>query len=143
MCFNLRTKDSIIIFMTLNIIDPESSILQPYDLQAQFLKVLTHPARLAILKILQDGEHCVCHMEAHLGLRQAYISQQLSVLRQVGLIQDRRDGWNIFYRVTDPRVYAVIDAVQKITGQNLPEVSRQTVSCNCPQCSSQGVVREK
>ena len=129
--------------MTLNIIDSELSILQPYDLQAQFLKILTHPARLAILMILQDGEHCVCHMEAHLGLRQAYISQQLSVLRQAGLIQDRRDGWNIFYRVTDRRVYDVIDAVQKITGQDLPAAHQHTVTCNCPQCSSQGAVGEK
>jgi DNA-binding transcriptional ArsR family regulator len=143
MCFNLSLVDRTIIFMTLNVIDTESNILLPYDLQAQFFKVLTHPARLAILMILQDGEHCVCHMEAHLGLRQAYISQQLSVMRQAGLIQDRRDGWNIFYRVTDQRVFAVLDVVQKITGQDLPEISRQTVSCSCPHCSAQGAVGEK
>ena len=58
---------------------------QPYEAQAQWLKVLTHPARLAILNILRDGEHCVCHMEAHLGYRQAYISQQLMVLREAGI----------------------------------------------------------
>ncbi len=118
-------------------IEPQTDILQPYDQQAQFLKVLTHPARLAILMILQDGEHCVCHMEAHLGLRQAYISQQLSVLREAGLILDRRDGWNIFYRVIDRRVYDVLDAVQKITGPGLPPAHRQTVTCSCPQCSAQ------
>ena len=73
---------------------------QPYEAQAQLLKVLTHPARLAILDILRDGEHCVCHMEAHLGFRQAYISQQLMVLKEAGLIQDRRDGWNVFYHIS-------------------------------------------
>lgn len=40
---------------------------QTYDSQAQIFKVLTHPARIAILEILRDGEHCVCHMEAYLG----------------------------------------------------------------------------
>ena len=49
-------------------------------------------------------------MEAYLGSRQAYISQQLAVLHEVGLILDRRDGWNI-YRVINPQIYAVLDAV--------------------------------
>jgi DNA-binding transcriptional ArsR family regulator len=140
MCFNPKTAGIIIIFIALNIIDPESKLLKPYDVQAQFFKVLTHPARLAILLILQDGEHCVCHMEAHLGLRQAYISQQLAVLREAGLIHDRRDGWNIFYSVADQRIYDLLDAVQKITGQSLREIHQQNVTCNCPQCSSQTVL---
>lgn len=111
--------------------------LQPFEAQAQLLKVLTHPARLAILNILRDGEHCVCHMEAYLGFRQAYISQQLSVLRDAGLVQDRRDGWNIFYRVADVRIYEVLNAVCRITGQSEPEVKKPAVACTCPHCSSQ------
>jgi DNA-binding transcriptional ArsR family regulator len=108
---------------------------RPYELQAQIFKVLTHPARIAILGILRDGEHCVCHMEAFLGFRQAYISQQLSVLREAGLIQDRRDGWNIFYRVTDSKIYAVLDIVQKMTGQDSNQVEKSSVVCNCPHCN--------
>lgn len=108
---------------------------QAYHLEAQIFKVLTHPARIAILEILRDGEHCVCHMEAHLGLRQAYISQQLSALRKAGLIQDRRDGWNIYYRVVNPQIYQVLDAAQNITGQTRPKASGAVV-CPCPLCSS-------
>jgi len=110
---------------------------QAYDLQVQIFKVLTHPARLAILEILRDGEHCVCHMEAYLGFRQAYISQQLAVLRDAGLVQDRRDGWNIFYRVADVRVYEVFDAVRRITGQGEPVVKQPKLPCYCPKCSDQ------
>jgi len=92
------------------------------NLQVQIFKSLTHPVRISILDILRDGEHCVCHLEAYLGFRQSYISQQLSVLREAGLIQDRRDGWNIFYRVVEPRIYEVLDAVRRITGpENLIE----------------------
>jgi DNA-binding transcriptional ArsR family regulator len=109
---------------------------QPYEAQAQLFKLLTHPARLAILNILRDGEHCVCHMEAHLGYRQAYISQQIAVLRQAGLIQDRRDGWNIFYRVTDPRIFSVLDTIQLMTGQPAASFQREGVVCPCPHCSS-------
>ena len=116
--------------------DPAIEV-QPYEAQAQMLKVLTHPARLAILNILRDGEHCVCHMEAHLGLRQAYISQQLMVLREAGLIQDRRDGWNVFYRVAEPRIFAVLSAVEQIipTG-NSSSGERPGVVCPCPKCSA-------
>jgi ArsR family transcriptional regulator len=109
---------------------------QPYEAQAQLLKVLTHPARLAILNILRDGEHCVCHMEAYLGFRQAYISQQLMVLREAGLIQDRRDGWNVFYRVADPRVFAVLDAMEQMVAPSTEAVQVLPKGvCSCPQCS--------
>lgn len=129
--------------MDLNIIAEQEIENLSYDLQIQIFKVLTHPARLAILEILRDGEHCVCHMEAHLGFRQAYISQQLSVLREAGLVQDRRDGWNIFYRVTDDRIYEVLNAVRRITGQSEPEVKKPIVPCTCPRCSSQANIGPK
>jgi len=117
-----------------------------YEAQTQLLKVLTHPTRLAILNILREGEHCVCHMEAHLGLRQAYLSQQLAVLREAGLIQDRRDGWNVFYRVAEPRVFEVLNAVnQMVAPAAVPLATLATlatlttpapVACPCPKCNS-------
>ncbi len=114
--------------------------IQPYEEEAQLLKLLTHPARLAIVDILRDGEHCVCHMEAYLGYRQAYLSQQIAVLREAGLIHDRRDGWNIFYRVTDQRIYTVIDTIQSMTGKRPATFQREGIICPCPHCSSE---REK
>jgi DNA-binding transcriptional ArsR family regulator len=110
---------------------------QSYEAQAHLLKVLTHPARIAILNILRDGEHCVCHLEAHLGLRQAYISQQLMVLRDAGMIQDRRDGWNVFYHVAEPRIFAVLTAVEQIIApENTDSTHRSAVVCPCPKCSA-------
>jgi DNA-binding transcriptional ArsR family regulator len=136
MFFYPLVSRGIIVFKVLNMINDPSVDIQPYEAQAQMLKVLTHPTRLAILNILRDGEHCVCHMEAHLGLRQAYISQQLMVLREAGLIQDRRDGWNVFYRVAEPRIFAVLSAVEQIvvpdTANSLP---RPVVVCPCPKCN--------
>lgn len=123
--------------MVLNMVNNNSVETQPYEAQAQLLKVLTHPARLAILEILRDGEHCVCHMEAYLGFRQSYISQQLSVLREAGLIQDRRDGWNVFYRVIEPRIFEVIKAVeQMIAPERISREERPDVSCSCPKCTT-------
>jgi DNA-binding transcriptional ArsR family regulator len=115
--------------------EPKSDIL-PYEAHAQVFKLLTHPVRLAILDILRDGEHCVCHMEAHLGCRQSYISQQVAVLREAGLIQDRRDGWNIYYRVTDARIFSVLDTIQLMTGQPRAAIQSDGIECPCPHCNS-------
>lgn len=110
-----------------------------YELQAGLFKTLMHPARLAILDILRQGEECVCHMEAALGYRQAYISQQLMTLRKAGLVEDRRDGWNIYYRVTRPDIYTVIDAMNEFVGQR-PVLAAQSTrlksgKCSCPKCN--------
>jgi ArsR family transcriptional regulator len=105
---------------------------------ARLFKALMHPARLEILDTLRDGEECVCHMEAALGYRQAYISQQLMVLREAGLVEDRRDGWNIFYRVTDTQVYALVDTAQRMTGDTRAAIRRKpakSAPCPCPRCN--------
>src|SRR5512143_1126673 len=112
--------------------------MSAYDDSAKLFKALMHPARLEILEILRDGEHCVCHIEAALGQRQAYISQQLSVLREAGLVQDRRDGWNVHYRVTKPQVFALLDIANAMVGGVRPTAQRMRAmpNCSCPQCSS-------
>lgn len=106
---------------------------------AALCKLLSHPSRLAILQILREGEECVCHMGAALGLRQAYISQQLMVLRQAGLVADRREGWNVYYRVTKPEVYALLDAAFAVAEPaharfGTPLVPSQPAACPCPKC---------
>ena len=105
---------------------------------SRLFKVLMHPARLEILEILRQGEECVCHMEAALGYRQAYISQHLMVMREAGLVDDRRDGWNIFYRVTEPRVFALVDQARVIVGTPArPAKTRgRSPACPCPKCAA-------
>ncbi len=99
------------------------------------LKALAHPARLAILEALRQSEACVCHLEALFGWRQAYLSQQLMVLRAAGLVADRREGWNVYYRVARPEIYAVLDALDQAVPntESLPHPAFLS-SCACPQC---------
>jgi DNA-binding transcriptional ArsR family regulator len=104
--------------------------------EEQLFKVLSHPARLAILDELRRDEACVCHLEAKLGYRQAYLSQQLSVLRDAGLITDRKDGWNVYYRTADEALYQVLDAARKF--MKIPEMDLQLEplkDCPCPKCT--------
>lgn len=109
----------------------------PYRSQSGLFKILAHPVRLSILEILRDGEQCVCHMEAMLKRRQAYISQHLTVLREAGVLADRRDGWNMYYRVIKPEIFAVLDAMNTING-NPVKIKHQhaKTDCPCPKCQS-------
>jgi DNA-binding transcriptional ArsR family regulator len=78
---------------------------------SEFLKALSHEARLVILCLLTEGEKSVTEIEQTLGLRQAAVSQQLARLRADDLVNARRDGKNIYYSLARPEVRAVIDAL--------------------------------
>ncbi len=109
-----------------------------YDSQVKLFKALMHPGRLAILDVLRAGEACVCHMEAALGFRQAYLSQQLMVLREAGLVDDQRDGWNVYYRVSKPEVFSVIDAARATLGDHKATAVPAIIPyCACPHCTGE------
>jgi len=103
---------------------------------ANIFKALMHPARLSILEILRDGEQCVCHLEAVLGCRQAYISQHFMVLREAGLVEDRRDGARIFYRVIKPEVFDLVEYANTLSGVTPLHIKTDKLSdCPCPKCN--------
>jgi DNA-binding transcriptional ArsR family regulator len=103
---------------------------------ANIFKALMHPARLSILEILRDGEQCVCHLEAVLGCRQAYISQHLMFLREAGLVEDRREGTRIYYRVIKPEVFNLVDAAIRMSGiKPFEQKNTKVDDCPCPRCN--------
>lgn len=112
--------------------------MDAYKKETNLLKTIAHPTRLAVLAILRDGEQCVCHMEAMLGLRQASISQQLMILRQSGLVEFRRDGLNMYYRVVKPEIFSVLDAVNSASGQTVTSITHThaNTDCPCPKCNT-------
>lgn len=78
---------------------------------SDFLKALSHEARLVILCLLVDGEKSVTEIEQALKLRQPAVSQQLARLRADNLVDTRRDGKNIYYSLSRPEVRQIIDAL--------------------------------
>ena len=65
------------------------------------LKAMGHPVRLRILAMLRDGELCVCQMTALLGLATSTVSAHLADLKRAGLLNERKDGRWVFYRLVD------------------------------------------
>ncbi|RIA34906.1 ArsR family transcriptional regulator [Ectopseudomonas oleovorans] len=84
------------------------------DAAGQLLKALANPDRLLLLCQLSQGERNVSELEAQLGIQQPTLSQQLAVLRREGLVETRRDGKQIFYRISSPAALAVIETLHRL-----------------------------
>lgn len=80
---------------------------------SEFLKALSHAARLVILCVLIEGEKSVGELEQMLKLRQPAVSQQLARLRADNLVETRRDGKNIYYSLARPEVREIIAALHR------------------------------
>lgn len=78
---------------------------------ADFLKALGHEGRLMILCSLAARERSVTELEQLLGQRQAAVSQQLARLRLEGLVETRREGKAIYYRLSDGRARRMLDLI--------------------------------
>lgn len=84
------------------------------DSAGQLLKALANPDRLLLLCQLSQGERNVSDLEALLGIQQPTLSQQLGVLRREGLVETRREGKQIYYRISSPEALAVISTLYQL-----------------------------
>jgi len=113
--------------------------LSPEERLSRIFRAISAPARVQILAAIGKGEACVCHLEALLDLRQAYISQQLMEMRDADLVDTRRDGRYIFYRLTEPELLDLLFDIGKLFG--IPTEEIETLlntdplpQCCCPDC---------
>ncbi len=80
----------------------------PINQISDLLREISAPSRMRILLAVGKEEVCVCHLEATLGMRQAYLSQHLMALRKAGVLITNRDGRFINYRLANPRTLDLI-----------------------------------
>jgi ArsR family transcriptional regulator len=108
------------------------SLPADYEAAAERLRLLAHPARLQILDELRRGEACVCYLQDILNRPQAYVSQQLRVLREAGVLGSDRDGLNVFYSLTDPSLLGLLEEALGPAGPD-----RELRICPCPSCTDE------
>jgi ArsR family transcriptional regulator len=77
--------------------------------KAKIFRALSDPARLNILDFLRDGEKCVCEIIPHVKLIQPVVSRHLKILKESGILRDRKDGNRRLYSVTDQSIFKVVD----------------------------------
>lgn len=81
---------------------------------AELMKSLADETRLRLVALLSHGELCVCHLEGALGVPQPTVSRHLGILRYAGVVEARREGSWVYYKLaeqTDPAVARVLAAV--------------------------------
>ena len=91
-----------------------AALAKKADVAGDLLKVLANPARLRILCFLHEGERAVNEIEAHLGLRQSALSQQLAILRRERLVKTRRSAQFIYYSLSSDEARQIIDVLYAI-----------------------------
>jgi len=99
-----------------------------YSLHAAVCKAIAHPTRLKLLDLLRDGEECVCRLAPQVGVTESNLSQLLAVLRRAGLVESRRDGHAIYYRVRDERIFEVIDHTREILADQVAHIEDLAVA---------------
>ena len=109
-----------------------------YQQVARVFHILSHPARLRILAEVRTGEACVCHLQAVLKRPQAYVSQQLRVLREASLVANRRDGLLVFYRLDDAQVGSLLEQVL-----GPPGPPTRPPACPCAHCQDSAARAEE
>ncbi|HZO96948.1 MAG TPA: metalloregulator ArsR/SmtB family transcription factor [Gaiellaceae bacterium] len=92
-----------------------------HEVKANLFRVLGHPARVRVLELLHEGERSVGALQAELGLDSGGTSQHLAALRRIGLVESRREGTSVYYRVEDPTVFDLLDAGRAIITRRLAE----------------------
>jgi ArsR family transcriptional regulator len=91
-------------------------------------KALSEETRLRILKLLENGELCVCDIVAALDTIQPKVSFHLSALKEAGLIKDRKQGKWVHYRMNDAdmfRRFLLLSALERISAETVSEDTRR------------------
>ncbi|MDA8086338.1 MAG: metalloregulator ArsR/SmtB family transcription factor [Nitrospiraceae bacterium] len=86
-----------------------------YSLHAETCKVFSNPVRIRLLELMRDGKwHPVGEMQKTGGYGQANLSQHLSVMRGRGAIYSKKEGRQVFYRISDMRIIRAFDLIRAV-----------------------------
>ncbi|MFA7330255.1 MAG: metalloregulator ArsR/SmtB family transcription factor [Candidatus Delongbacteria bacterium] len=78
------------------------------------LKALAHPTRLQMVELLAGGERCVCELAAAADTDVPGMSRHLSQLKSVGILADRRQGKQVFYRLQTPCLLGFLHCIEDV-----------------------------
>ncbi len=92
-----------------------------HRIKADFFRTLGHPTRVRILELLRDGELTVGELQAKLEIDSSGASQHLGAMRRQGLLDSRRAGTSVYYRVRDPRTFQLLETARQLISSHLEE----------------------
>src|SRR3989338_10091560 len=95
-----------------------------YELHAQMCQVFTSPKRLEILNLLRCKELSVGELTKLAKIRQANLSQHLSLLRERGIVKTRREGTTIYYSLANPKMGKAFDIMREMLLEKLAQTEQ-------------------
>jgi ArsR family transcriptional regulator len=98
---------------------------------AELFHALSDETRLSVLSMLQDGEQCVCELQGALDVAQSRLSFHLRVLRDAGLVTDRKEGRWSYYTIVPEALAEVHDLTVGLRPSSLPGRSKLPVIARC------------
>ena len=91
---------------------------EDYKRKAQIIKAMAHPSRLAMIDALAEGERCVCDLQRLVGSDLSTVSKHLSLMKSAGIVTDRKEGVQVFYRLRVPCILRFFDCVEPVLREN-------------------------
>ena len=95
------------------------------DLESNYLKAIAQPTRLRILYFLKDGEKCQCEIIPKMKEDQSNICRHLTHMRDLGILESRREGVSIYYKIKDKKIFSLLSLVDEIVKTEIKEKARQ------------------
>jgi len=95
-----------------------------FDRQAEVVKAVGHPLRIAIVDFLKDGEQCVCDIAEHIGSERSNVSRHLSVMVRAGVLTCRKEGLKVLYKLKTPCILEFISCITGVLRQQAKENER-------------------
>lgn len=95
-----------------------------FEKQAEIAKAIAHPLRIAVVNFLKDGEQCVCDIAQHVGSERSNVSRHLSVMVNAGLLEYRKEGLKVIYRLKTPCILEFFSCVSRVLKQQVKENER-------------------
>ena len=86
---------------------------------AAIFSALAHPLRLQIMQSLREGPCCVCRIIPRVGGEQSNVSHHLAILRKAGIVSCEKRGVEVWYSVTDSRIFEIMDLMNSCVLSNL------------------------
>lgn len=97
------------------------------QLISNIFKALSHPTRLQIIMLLKEGSLCVCDILSQIDSEQSNTSQHLTVLKNQGIVDSKKDGSKVIYSIKSPEVYEMIDIAENIILRQIEETKSSLV----------------